>query len=36
MHNQHAVGEPDHSLRKQAGLRLVLEKTSVGDDIEES
>jgi hypothetical protein len=28
MQHQHVVGEPDHSLRKQEGLRIVLEKTS--------
>jgi len=24
MHNQHVVGEPDHYLRKQEGLRIFL------------
>ena len=38
MQHQHVVGEPnldstDHSLRKQEGLRLSLEKLGVGDVI---
>ncbi len=36
MQHQHIVGEPDHNWRKQEGLRIVLEKTSVGDGIGES
>ena len=36
MQHQHVVGEPDQYLRKQEGLRIFLEKTSVGYVIGES
>lgn len=36
MQNQQVMGEPDHYLRKQEGLRIFLEKTYVGYVIEES
>ena len=36
MPNQQGVGEPDPDLRKQEGLRIILEKTYGGDVLGES
>ena len=36
MQNQQGVGEPDPDLRKQEGLRIILEKTYGGDVMGES
>ena len=36
MQNQQGVGEPDPDLRKQEGLRIILEKTYGGDVLGES